>query len=146
MERAWYIVGMLLNVNYLSDSLSCVTKCSLSDSPVHISLFAFLHVVLLKGCSLPLFLIPHPQFSLSTCTHGSRRSVCFSSPGGATYTYRRRCEPDGLPYPITLVWLRERGDLPSGASGLSPMTGSPLAVVETSLWHIFVQVWLLLKG
>lgn len=87
VERAWYIVGMLLNVNYLSDSLSCVTKCSLSDSPVHISLLAFLHVVLLKGCSLPLFLIPHPHPVLSFHLHSwvQKECVLFLSWGSHIY-------------------------------------------------------------
>lgn len=76
MERAWYIVGMLLNVNDLSDSLCCVTKCSLSDSPVHISLLAFLHVVLLKGWSLPLFLTPYPQLFFSPLAHVGPEGVC----------------------------------------------------------------------
>lgn len=37
------------------------------------------------------------------------------------------------------------GETPQQASGPSPM-GSPLAMVETLLWHVFIQIWPLLKG
>lgn len=115
---------------------NCVTKCwltILSDSPIYIPLCAFF------VCGSPerihTSFISHPLSPvLSTCSCGSRRSMCFFFPRGSRVCLEEKMwsqgsEPAGFPCPITLLWLKEQGNLPSRASGPSPLMGRPLATV-----------------
>lgn len=60
------LVRMLLNVKY----------------QIPLATYCYLYMVLLKGFSL-LFLTPHPQLTLSTCSYGSRAVCVFPLPRGA---------------------------------------------------------------